>query len=66
MNALHPSHMTASERIAEIAGILAAGLMRLHARKSSPLSPVFEDSSLDCFAHRIGHVGRTISGKALP
>jgi hypothetical protein len=29
MNSLHPGHMTAAERLAEIAGILADGLMRL-------------------------------------
>jgi hypothetical protein len=37
MNPLHPSHMTAAERLTEVAKILATGLMRLRARKSSPL-----------------------------
>lgn len=54
-NALNPSHMTADERLAEVADILAAGLMRLHARQSSPLSPHSGESSLDCTAHQSGH-----------
>ena len=55
MNPLHPSHMSAAERLAEIAEILAAGLMRLRARKSSPLSADRGESSLDCAAHQSGH-----------
>jgi hypothetical protein len=47
--------MTADERIAEIAEILAAGLMRLRARKSSPLSRDSGESSLDFSADRRGH-----------
>ena len=49
MKPLHPGHITAAERLAEIAGILADGLMRLRARQSSPLSPDCGESSLDCF-----------------
>ena len=37
-NALHPDHMTMDERLAEVAEILAAGLIRLRARQSSHLS----------------------------
>ena len=37
-NALDPDHMTASERLDEVADILATGLRRLIVRKSSPLS----------------------------
>ena len=55
MNALHPSHMSAAERLDEIAEILATGLMRLRARQSSPLSDGIGESSLDCVAHRSGH-----------
>ena len=55
MNALHPSHMSAAERLAEIAEILAAGLIRLKARKSSHLSADCGESSLDCAAHRSSH-----------
>lgn len=54
-NPLHPSHMSAPERLAEIAEILAAGLMRLRARQSTPLSPDSRESSLDCPGHRSGH-----------
>jgi hypothetical protein len=43
------------ERLAEIAEILAAGLMRLKARKSSGLSTDAGESSLDCHAHQSGH-----------
>jgi hypothetical protein len=38
--------LSAQERISEIAEILAAGLMRLHARKSSQLCPDAGESSL--------------------
>lgn len=54
-NPLHPEEMTPTERLAEIAEILAAGLMRLRARQSSPLSPDREESSLDCSGHQSGH-----------
>jgi hypothetical protein len=47
--------MDASERISEIAEILAAGLIRLHARKSSPFSAHTGESSLDCPARQSGH-----------
>jgi hypothetical protein len=47
MNALHPTQLTATERLDEIADILAAGLIRLHACKSSPLSRNGGESSLD-------------------
>jgi hypothetical protein len=36
------------ERLGEIATILAAGLLRLQSRKSSPNLPALGDSSLDC------------------
>jgi hypothetical protein len=45
---------TARERIAEIADILAAGLMRLRARKSSQISPDLGEISLDINAQRSG------------
>jgi hypothetical protein len=54
-NGLHPHHMTGEERIAEICSILAAGLVRLQARKSTPLSAHHGESSLDSFADRSGH-----------
>jgi hypothetical protein len=54
-NALDPSLMTPAERIAEICSILAAGVVRLHARKSSHLSADSGESSLDSTADRRGH-----------
>jgi hypothetical protein len=54
-NAIHPKHLSISGRLEEIAEILAAGLMRLHARKSSPLSPHVGERSLDCAGHQSGH-----------
>jgi hypothetical protein len=53
--AVHPDRMVPSERIAEIAEILAAGLMRLRARKSSPLSRDHGESSLDFSVDQRGH-----------
>jgi hypothetical protein len=47
--------LTADERLEEVADILAAGLMRLFIRQSSPLSPDCGESSLDCAAHQSGH-----------
>jgi hypothetical protein len=58
MNALHPSHMTAPERLAEVAEILAAGLMRLRARQSTALCADCGESSLDCAAQQSGHADR--------
>ena len=48
-------------RVSEIAEIVAAGLMRLMARKSSPISADPGESSLDLSAAESGHptpVGR--------
>jgi len=47
MNPLHPSRMTAQERIAELAEILSLGLMRLRAAQSTALSPQSADVGLD-------------------
>ncbi len=60
-NALHPDRMSAVERLDEIAELLAAGLMRLQARKSSPLSAAGGESLLDCAAHQSSHVDRLTS-----
>jgi hypothetical protein len=48
-------NLSAPERLAEIAEILAAGLMRLRARQSSHLSPDCGESSLDCPGNQSGH-----------
>ena len=45
-----------AERLDEIADILAAGLIRLRARKSSPLSRDRGESSLDFSPDQSGHV----------
>ncbi|TAN64036.1 MAG: hypothetical protein EPN20_08865 [Magnetospirillum sp.] len=50
--ALHPDHMTAAERLDEVAEILAAGVQRLVARKSTRLSAERGDSSVDFTANR--------------
>jgi len=47
----------ASERIAEIGEILALGLIRMRARKSSSLVSDRGESSLDCLGTRSGHAG---------
>ena len=55
-NPLHPGRMSAAERLDEIADILAAGLIRLRARKSSALSRDDGESSLDFSPDQRGHV----------
>jgi hypothetical protein len=54
-NALSPDRMTAAERLDEVAGILALGVMRLVGRKSSPLSADDGESSLDFMPPQSGH-----------
>jgi hypothetical protein len=56
LNPLSANRMTAAERLDEIADLLAAGLMRLRARKSSALSRDRGDSSLDFSPDQRGHV----------
>ena len=55
--------MSAAERLDEIAETLAAGLMRLHERKSSPFSAVTGDSLLDCPPQQSGHANPDTSGE---
>jgi hypothetical protein len=55
MNPLHPDQLTADERIAELGELLAAGVMRLQARKSSRLSADRGDSSVDFLPDQSGH-----------
>ena len=52
---LRPDLMTPAERLDEVAEILAAGLLRLKANKSSGLSAYGGESSLDWTAHETGH-----------
>ena len=55
MPPLHPDHMTAAERLAELGQILARGLIRLQAREASPLSADRGDSFVDLPPHRSRH-----------
>jgi hypothetical protein len=52
----YTNRMSAAERLDEIADILAAGLIRLRARKSSGLSAHRGESSLDFSPDQRGHV----------
>ena len=54
-NPLTVASLSTPERLAEIAKILAAGLMRLRARQSTPLSPARGESSLDIPPDQSGH-----------
>ena len=55
LNGFNPNQLSATERIAEIGEILAAGLMRLRARKSSQLSAEDGESSLHFMPPESGH-----------
>ena len=55
MNPLSPDRMSPAERLAELASILASGLVRLRARQSSRLSGERENSFVDFTAHQSGH-----------
>jgi hypothetical protein len=54
-NAPNPDRQSPPDRLDEIASILAAGLIRLHRRKSSPLSADPGESCLDFSPDRRGH-----------
>jgi hypothetical protein len=47
--------LTPSERLSELADILAAGLQRMRARKSSGISPDSGESPLHFSGHQSGH-----------
>jgi hypothetical protein len=55
MHGTNLRHESASERIAEIGEILALGLMRLLARKSSQASEKEREFSLDFVGKQSGH-----------
>ena len=61
-NPIDPTTLTASERLGELAEILAAGLMRLQIRQSTALSHDCGESSLDCPAHQSGHANALNDG----
>jgi hypothetical protein len=54
-NQILANRLSAAERNREIAEILAVGLMRLRARKSSPKYADFGESSVDLAGHQSGH-----------
>ena len=58
MNGLKPDRMTQAERLAELGRILAAGLIRMWAVKSSPLSADGGESSVDLAGPKSGHATR--------
>lgn len=60
-NGIAADRLSPAKRLAELAEILAAGLMRLRARKSTPLSPHSGESSLDCAGHQSSHADRLTS-----
>jgi hypothetical protein len=64
MNALKPNLMIAAERLDEVAEILAAGLMRLRARQSTPESADLGEGSLDCPGDQSGHANVGNGGSA--
>jgi hypothetical protein len=63
-NPLHPDHMTTAERLAEIAEILAAGLVRLRSPQSRRLSDASGESFVDFTAGQSRHATTTEQGGA--
>lgn len=62
-NALSPDLMSPAERRAEVAEILAAGLMRLSAAKSSSLSVDCAESFVDFMPDQSRHANRNLGGR---
>jgi hypothetical protein len=52
---LDPDRMTAAERLDEIAGILAAGIIRARARLRAPQGSTREQLAVDFSPRRSGH-----------
>ena len=61
-NALDPNRMTPAERLAELGRILAAGLIRLNANKSSGLSADRGETSVDLSPPQSGNATRNERG----
>ncbi len=61
-NALDPNRMTPAERLAELGRILAAGLIRMKARQSSPLSADCGESHVDISRPKSSHATRNSNG----
>lgn len=64
MNPLHPNQMSAADRFAELGELLARGVVRLKARKSSQLSADYGDSSLDLTPDQRGHTAEPTRRRA--
>ena len=54
--------MSETERLAELGRILAAGLIRMKAQQSSPLSADLGESSVDLSRPKSGHATRDSQG----
>ncbi len=61
-NSLSTSHMSDAERMTELGRLLAAGLIRMKASKSSPLSADRGESSVDLSPPQSGHATRNARG----
>jgi hypothetical protein len=61
-NPLAPTRMSPAERLAELGRILAAGLIRMKASQSSPLSADLGESSVDLARTKSGHATRNSAG----
>ena len=61
-NPLHPDAMTPRERVAELAAILAGGVIRVSSGKSSRNPNSAGEFSLDCRANQSGHAPETNTG----
>jgi hypothetical protein len=59
LNALEPNRMSTDERLAELAELLARGLVRLRAKQSSRLSACRESSFVDFDGTQSGHAPAT-------
>jgi hypothetical protein len=55
---IKPDSLSATERLAEIGDILALGLIRMRAGKSSPFLPQSGEISLDTLARQSGAVAK--------
>ena len=63
-NPLHPDRMPAEERLAELAAILAAGVMRLQLLKSSEKSRKSGQFLLDFDAYQSGPVSKLVPSES--
>jgi len=63
---LHQPDLDTRERIPEIGEILALGLIRLHARKSSQFAVDSGECSLDCLATQSGDAKQVLQASERP